>query len=331
MTEEQNVFRKIESERPFSVRRFFLRWEWLLVLLLFAVNIINILASSHYADWNNILDALRGQLDKAILVFPMVLVILLGEIDISVASTMALSAVIMGLVYSAGVPMAASVAIALVIGAICGFINGYILVKFKELSSMIVTLSTQIIYRGIANILLKTQSVGGFPDWFSTFAWGKVVGVPIILIFTVVEALVFAYILHLTPFGRRTYALGSSETVSRFSGIKTDRIKLIIFTVTGIMAAVAAIFLSSKMGSVRPDIARGYELDVIAMVVLGGVSTAGGKGNILGPVLAVLIISLLRYGLGLVNVTSQVVMIITGGLLIVSAAAGNIKMIKKKK
>lgn len=330
--------RIIENEKAFSWKSFILQWEWLLLLLLVIVNVLNVSISPNYANTNNIMNAMRDFLDKAIVVFPMALVILLGEIDISVASTMALSSVIMGMAYQAGVPMEFAIVIALAVGAICGFINGIILVKFPELSSMIVTLSTMIIFRGIASILLETASVGGFPTWYKSLGWGKVGPIPIILIFVIIEALFFIYLVHYTKFGRRTYAMGNSVVVSKFSGIKTDRIKLIIFTVTGLLAAVAAVFLASKMGSVRPDVAKGYELDIIAMVVLGGVSTSGGKGNILGCILSILVIGFLRYGLGLVNVTSQIIMIIIGTLLIIAVAIpnfksgfGNIKWIKDLK
>lgn len=317
--------RTVASERPFSLKRFFLQWEWLLVLLLVAVNIINSILSPHYADFGNIMNAMRDFLDKAIVVFPMVFVIMLGEIDISVASIMALSAVMMGLSYQAGVPMGGAIVIALLVGTLCGFINGIILAKFKELSSMIVTLSTQIIFRGIAQILLETGSVNGFPKWFNFFGWGKVGPIPFILIFCIVEGLFFAYLLHFTKFGRRTYAMGNSVTVSQYSGIKTNKIKVIIFTMAGLMSAVAAVFLASKMGSVRPDVAKGYELDIIAMVVLGGVASSGGKGRMLGAALAILVIGFLRYGLGIVNITSQVIMIIVGALLVVSVAIPNLK------
>jgi rhamnose transport system permease protein len=317
--------RTVASERDFSFKRFIFQWEWMLVLMLIGVNGINLFASPNYADFSNIMNAMRDFLDKAIIVFPMALVIMLGEIDISVASTMALSSVVMGLCFKAGMPMGLSIVIALLVGTVCGLINGLILIKFKKLSSMIVTLATQIIYRGIASILLETKSVGSFPAWFNQLAWGKLGDIPYILIFCTLEALFFAYLLHFTKFGRRTYAMGNSITVSEFSGIKTDRIKLIIFTMTGLMAAVAAVFLASKMGSVRPDVAKGYELDIIAMVVLGGVSSAGGKGNILGTVLAILVIGLLRYGLGLINVQSQIIMIIVGALLIIAVAIPNLK------
>jgi len=317
--------REIAAERQFSIKSFFMQWEWMLVAILLIINIINTCLSPNYANFNNIMNAMRDFLDKAIIVFPMAFVILLGEIDISVASIMALSSVLMGMAYQAGVPMPLAIGIALLVGTACGFINGIILVKFPELSSMIVTLSTQIIYRGIASILLETKSVGGFPSWFSQFGWGKVGTIPIILIFVIIEAAFFAYVLHYTKFGRRTYAMGNSVTVSRFSGIKTDHVKLIIFTVLGLFSGIAAVFLASKMGSVRPDVAKGYELDIIAMVVLGGVASSGGKGNILGTALAVLVIGFLRYGLGLVNVTSQVIMIIVGALLIIAVAIPNFR------
>lgn len=321
--------RTVAAERPFELKRFVMQWEWLLVLMLIIVNVINISASPNYGNFNNIMNAMRDFMDKAIVVFPMAFVIMLGEIDISVASTMALSSVTMGMAYQSGLSMGMSVVVALLVGTACGFVNGIILAKFKELSSMIVTLATQIIFRGIASIMLETSSVSfaQAPSWFNQLGWGKVGSVPVIVIFVIVEALFFAYLLHYTKFGRRTYAMGNSVTVSKFTGIKTDKIKVIIFTVTGLMAAVAAVFLASKMGSVRPDVAKGYELDIIAMVVLGGVSTAGGKGRIPGTILSILIIGLLRYGLGLINVQSQVIMIIIGALLVVAVAIPNFKSI----
>ena len=155
--------------------------------------------------------------NKAIVVFPMAFVLMLGEIDISVASIMALSATIMGVAFDAGVPMIEAIGLALVTGTVCGLINGIILVKFPELSSMIVTLATQIIFRGIAQIILETNSVGGFPSWFTKIAAGKIDEmVPYALIFVIFEALFFAYLLHYTKFGRRCYAMGNSTTVASF-------------------------------------------------------------------------------------------------------------------
>lgn len=325
MSSNEIFVRNIENVRKFDLKRFLFQWEWLLVILLIAINTMNINLSQNYWDFNNLMSAVQMFLDKAILVFPMMLVILLGEIDISIASTMALSGVVMGVAYQAGVPMPLAILIAITVGIICGFINGFILAKFKELSSMIVTLSTMIIFRGIASIILKDQAVSNFPSWFQFFGWGNVGSIPLILVFFIIEALVFAYLVHKTPFGRKVYAMGNNIVTSRYSGLKVDKIKIIIFTLNGLFAAIAAIFLTSKMGSARPSIALGYELDVIAMVVLGGVSTAGGKGRVGGTVLSIFIIGLLRYGLGLINVPSQSIMIILGALLVIAVAIPNLK------
>ncbi len=320
--------RTLQASRPFDLKRFFLRWEWMLVGLLIAINIYNIINAPGYLGSGLLNFGLRDFMDKAIMVFPMMLVILLGEIDVSVSSTMALSCVIMGMTYAegtSGVPMWTAVLIGLLIGALCGFINGVILTVFKELSSVIVTISTMIIFRGIAQILLETQSVGGFAPWFSYLNYGQIGGVPFGIIFFIAEALIFAYVVHKTPFGRRVYAMGSNITAARYSGIRTDRIKIIIFTLNGLFAAVAGMFSASKMSSVLPSMARNYELDVISMVVLGGVSTLGGTGNVLGVILATLAVGMIRYGLGLAGVNSQTILVVVGLMLIIAVAIPNFK------
>lgn len=317
--------RILKADRPFDLKRFFFQWEWLLVALLIGINVANSVLSPYYFDADNILSAISIFLDKAVVVFPMMLVILLGDIDISVSSIIALCGVSIGLFHNAGAPMGVAIGLGLVIGGLCGFLNGLLIVKFKELSSVIVTIATMILYRGIASILLEDRAVGDFPQWFQFFGWGKVGPIPFILIFVALEALAFGFLVHKAPLGRRLYATGSNPVAARFSGITTDRMKLMCFTLTGLFSAVAAVFLLSKMGSARPSIAQGYELDIIAMVVLGGVSTAGGKGNVIGVTLSIFIIGLLRYGLGIVNVPSQTIMIIVGALLVVTVAVPNLK------
>ena len=226
----------------------------------------------------------------AFLVLPMTFVIILGNIDISVASTVALSAVVMAVSFNAGLPMPLAVLLCLVVTTVCGLVNGLILVKFKELSAVIVTLATMIIYRGIAYVILEDQASGHFPNWFSFLGWGSVGPVPFILIAFAVCAVVFGLLLHKTSFGRKVFAMGNNLTAARYSGIKTDSVIVAVSALTGLMAGFTALFLTSRMGSTRPNVAQGYELSVIAMVVLGGVSTSGGSGRIGGPILAVFII-----------------------------------------
>jgi rhamnose transport system permease protein len=302
----------------------------MLVAIFIIINIMNANLSPYYLNASNILDATMTFLDKSFIVLPMAFIIILGDIDISVASTVALSSVIMAVSYNSGVPLVISMIICLLVGTICGFINGLLIVKFKELSAVIVTLSTMIIYRGIAYIILQDQASGKFPDWFNYLGWGYVLNIPFILIIFVVFAIIFGLLLHKTTFGRRVYAMGNNITASRFSGVQVDKIKIIVFTLAGLMSAVTALFLTSRMGSTRPNVASGYELDVIAMVVLGGVSTAGGKGRIIGTIISIFLIGLLRYGLGLINVPAQIMLIIIGGLLIFAVMIPNIKFNKIK-
>jgi len=313
----------IELARPFSLTRFFLQWEWMLVLLFLLVNLMNVNLSPYYWNLDNLRDALPTILDKAFIALPMVFIIILGEFDISVGSTVALSSVVMAVSFQAGLPMEGSVVVCLLVGTLCGFFNGLIIVKFKELSAVIVTLATMIIFRGIAYIILEDQAAGHFPTWFKGLSWGYVDGVPVILIAFAVMAVIAAWILHKTAFGRRVYAIGNNVTAARFSGIKVDRIKVLIFTSAGLMAGVTALFLTSRMGSTRPNVASGYELEVITMVVLGGVSTSGGKGRLIGAVLAVFLIGYLRNGLGLINVPAQILLIIIGLLLVVAVMVPN--------
>lgn len=317
--------RTLIGNKTFSWKSFFLQWEWMLVLLFILVNVINAFLSPYYLNGESLRDATMTFLDKAFIVLPMVFIMIMGDIDISVASTVALSAVVMADLYTRGVPMELAVVICLLVGALCGYINGLLITRFKELSAVIVTLGTMIIYRGIAYIILEDQAAGKFPEWFSYLGWGYVGPVPFILIVFAVFAVIFGLVLHKTTFGRRVYAIGNNPTASLFSGIQVDRIKIIVFTLAGLMSAVTALFLTSRMGSTRPNVATGYELDVIAMVVLGGISTAGGKGRMIGAVLAVFLIGYLRYGLGLVNMPAQMLLIIIGLLLIVAVMVPNLK------
>lgn len=320
---------KITGKRKFNPKDFFLQWEWMLVLLFILVNIVNTNLSPYYLNIQNLVDATMSFLDRSFMVLPMAIVIILGEIDVSVASTVALSSVIMASVYDIGAPMPFAMVVCLAVGAFCGLINGIIITRFKELSSTIVTLSTSIIYRGAAYIILEDQSIGNFPTWFNKLGWGYLGKVPIILLAFAVFAVIYGIALHATTFGRRIYAMGNNITASRYSGISTDRIKTLAFTLNGLMAGITSIFLTSRMGSTRPNIAIGYELEVIAMVVLGGVSATGGRGRIIGTVISVFLVGYLRYGLGLVNVPSQILLIINGLLLIFAVMIPNLQIGKK--
>ena len=315
----------LSIEKSWDWKHFFFQWEWLLAIIFVLVHIINSLISPWYLSLGTFLNAPMNFLDKAFIVFPMMMVIILGRIDISVASNVALTSVLMAVLYNMGLSMPLALVAALLIGTILGGITGYIQIKFPELPAMIVTLSTMTIYRGIAYTILKDQASGGFPAWFSFFAWGYAGPIPFILLAFIVAAVIFGIVIHKTGFGRSLYGMGSNFLACKYSGVKTDRILMIVSLLTGLMCAVCAIFLTSRMGSTRPNVAQNYELDVIAMVVLGGVSTSGGTGRIAGPLLAVFTVGFLTYGLGLMNLPAQFMMIILGLLLVLSVLVMNLR------
>ncbi len=335
MNKREDRFTTLKPD--FSLKRFFFRWEWMLVLVIVIVIIINGSLSSKNYTLGTVLDSFKMYLDKSFLVFSMAFVILIGGIDISVASTIALSGTVMGVAYVSGVPMIPAMVLCLLTGLICGMINGWLITKFKELAPMILTLGTLSLFRGTAWIVLEDQSAGGFPDWYYQVSNGTAftigdVNVPTILICFLVCVVIFCYVLHKTSFGKKLYIIGYNAEAARYSTIKVERIKFIVYTLSGLMAAVSAIFLTSRISTVRPNIAQNYELEVIAIVVLGGFKTSGGVGNMLGPSLAMILIALIRFGLGRVGVRPEIILVIVGALLIISILLPNIvSMVSNKK
>jgi len=321
--------RTITIEKPWNWKRLIFQWEWFLILLFVILNFINSRLSPYYFSLDTFLNTPMNFLDKAFLVLPMTMIIVLGNIDVSVASTVALSSVVMAVSYNAGLPMPAAMVLALFVSSTCGLMNGLLIIKFKELSPTIITLATMSIFRGIAYVILEDRAAGKFPEWFAFLAWGYVGKVPFIIIVFAVCAIFFAVLIHRTRFGRALFAMGNNATACRYSGIETKKVLVITSVLAGLMAGVTGLFLTSRMGSTRPNVATNYELDVIAMVVLGGVSTSGGKGRLTGPLLAILIIGFLNYGLGLVNISAQVLLIILGVLLILSVMILNLRFSKR--
>ncbi len=321
---------QIGITRERNWREFFFQWEWILVGVLLLVIAVNTWISPYFLNLNTFIRTPATFLDKAFIVFPMMFVLILAKIDISVGSTVAMSAVIMATAYNAGLPMPLAMLLCLTVAGLGGAINGWLLVKFKELSFVIVTLSTMIIYRGIAYIILGDQASGGFPEWFSYLGWGELFGIPFIFLVFIFTAIAFGLLLHKTTFGRSVFGMGRNALASRYSGVNVDRVVFTVFALNGLMAGVTALFLTSRMGSTRPNVATGYELEVIAMVALGGVSTSGGIGRIGGPILAVFIIGFLSYGMGLANLQAPLVLVVIGSLLIISVLVHRIRFRSKK-
>jgi rhamnose transport system permease protein len=263
--------------------------------------------------------------EKGLLALAMALLIVAGEIDLSIAATMALSSLAMGLAMKAGAGLPLMVLAAFATGALAGALNGWLVTAYR-LPSIVVTIGTLSLYRGIALVALGDQAITGYPEPLSVLGngyLGDLIGVPWLIvplefIVFLLMAVAVGTLLHRTVVGRRVYAIGSNPIASRFSGIEVDRYRFWLFVFAGVAAALAAVMLTGRIGSTRPNIALGWELDAITMVILGGVAIEGGRGSIVGTVLAALLMGMFTFALGMVNVSGIVMSMLIGVLLVVA-------------
>lgn len=299
--------------------RWLLRWEWLLVALIFLVALINSRLSPFFLNGNNLLRTTSDFMEIGIMMLPMVFIIVTGNIDLSIASTLGLSASLMGWLFMQGWNIWLAASVALVVSVFAGLLNGFLIARLK-LPALVVTIGTLSFYRGLAYTLLGDQAARGYPASFKYLGQGTLPGtkIPFALLLFLVLALIFGLVLHKTTFGRYLYAIGNNEAASRYSGVPVNRIKMVIFVLSSVMAALAGFVLAARFGSTRPDIGTGLELTVITVTVLGGVSIFGGSGTLVGAVLALVLVGILRFGMGLINLQGQVQDIIIGLLLILS-------------
>ncbi|MES0044086.1 ABC transporter permease [Mesorhizobium sp. M0091] len=305
-------------DKPLSSAIF--SWEALLVVVAVAIFAINSFASPYFLDAYSLSDLTFNFTEKGLIAFAMALLIISGEIDLSVAAIIALASTMMGMAVQAGADTPVLVAIGIVVGLGCGAFNG-LLVTRLGLPSIVVTIGTMSLFRGIAFIILGDQAYKGYPESFAFLGQGYVWWVVSFeLVLFLIAAVAYWFLLHRTSFGRRVFAAGNNPVAAQFSGVRVGRIKFILFCLTGLMAGIASVLITSRLGSTRPSIAQGYELEVITMVVLGGVSILGGSGSIVGVVLAAFIMGLVTFGLGLLNVPGIVMSIFIGLLLIVVIA-----------
>ncbi len=299
------------------------RWESLLFVLLLVVIGVNAQVSEFYFDGDNISNIFRLSIEKAVVVIVMAFVIINAEIDLSVASIMGLAASVLAFAYELGLPVSVGILLSLVVGVLCGLLNGYF-IAYLGLPSLVVTLAGLIMYRGAARILLEDRSVGDYPGWFTGIAQNEVLGPFPMTIFIFIGLFILAYvILEYTTFGRYVYAIGNSREGSEYSGIDVKRVKLIIFVASALIATVAGIFYAARLGNVRANAAEGFELDIITIVLLGGVSIFGGKGTMAGVGLSLVLVLNLRNGMSLTNVNGNTQTSVVGLLLILSVLIPN--------
>ena len=315
---------RIPDRLPRGFGHHALRWEVLLLVFLALVFLINMQLSPYFLDPYNLSDATFNFTEKALIALPMALLIIAGEIDLSVASIIALASTAMGAAAIAGAPTPLLVLVGLGVGLACGLFNGWIVTRFA-VPAIIVTIGTMSLYRGISFIALGDQAYRDYPDAFEYFGRGYVAWVfSFEFALFIVASLGFWILLHRTSFGRKVFAIGNNPTAALFSGIDVDRHRMILFALVGLFSGLASILLTSRLGSTRPNIATAWELEVITMVVLGGVSINGGSGSILGVFIAAFVMGFLTFGMALINIPGIVMTVLVGALLILAIALPNI-------
>ncbi|KTR05505.1 ribose ABC transporter permease [Aureimonas ureilytica] len=280
------------------------------------------LASDNFFTVSNLLNVLRQVAVVAVLAVGMTFVILTGGIDLSVGAVMALVGTISaGLIVHSGLPAEVALPIGLVLGLAIGLLNGF-LVAWGRMPAIIVTLATMGMARGLGLIYSGGYPISGLPSWISWFGIGRIGILPVpVVIMLVIYALAFV-LLQRTAFGRHVYALGGNETAAQLSGVKTRRVKLAVYAISGLTSAFAAVILTGRLMSGQPNAGVGFELDAIAAVVLGGTAISGGRGLILGTLIGAVLLGILNNGLNLMGINPYLQDVIKGGIILLAIYIG---------
>jgi rhamnose transport system permease protein len=305
------------------------RWETLLVALLIALLVWGTVRSSFFLDGNNFTIASSTFMERALMALPMTLIIIAGEIDLSVASILGLASAVLGITFAAGAPLWLAVSFALLTGIACGLLNGILVTRFG-LPSLVVTLGTLALFRGLAYVILGGPAgqiaISDYPAEFTRFGFGTIPGtvLPWSVILFAGLVVIFVILLHKSWIGRQIYAVGLNKDAARFSAVRVARLKLSLFVLSGFIAALAGVLYTARISSSRADNAEGFELDVIAAVLLGGVSIFGGRGTMIGVLLSLAVVATLRNVLAITNVGPDIQNFAVGGLLILSVLGPNL-------
>lgn len=300
-------------------------WEALLVVLLIISVVIGNALSPYFLTAFNFYAVTSSIMEIALMALPMTLIIIAGEIDLSVASVLGLSSVVLGLLWEGGQPMWLAIGVALLVGLVAGCLNGLLITRLA-LPSLVVTIGSLALFRGLAYVVLGDQAVSNFPTTFTNLGFGTIPGTEIPwsgLIFAIL-AVIFVVVLHFSRIGRQLYAIGNNKEAARFSGINVGKAKLVLFMVSGVISALAGVIFTARFSSARPDNALGFELTVVTVVLLGGVNIFGGRGSLLGVVLAIFIVAILQDVLSLLNISGDIQSLTIGLLLILSVLGPNI-------
>jgi len=308
-----------------------LRWETGLAVVVIAIGILGVSTSPEFMTGNNIFNLGLQSGEIAIMALPMTLIIISGEIDLSVASIMGMSSAVLGYLWGKHWPMLVIFVVILLVGVLAGAINGLLITRLG-LPSLAVTIGTLGLYRGVANIILGPNTISNFPASYANIGVTGVFNSNLSFSAAVfiVLAVIFGVVLHYTPVGRSIYAMGASPEAAMFAGIRVKRIKTLLYIVSGVVCSLAGVLLTFRLSTSVNSNGLGLELDVVAVVLLGGVSIFGGKGTIVGVVLGVLAFAGIQNALLLTNFNQEAASIPVGGLLLISVFVPNMAALTRR-
>ena len=309
----------LAAETPARGAPWWLKRHETLLAIILMIALVGLGAfNDRFLTLDNLLNQGRLMTEIGLIALPMTFVIITGGIDLSVGAVVGLCAIMLGYSWKTfGFPLPLAIVFALLVGGLAGFVNGLVITRLK-VPPLIMTIATFALYRGLAEGISEAHSVRGYPDWFYFLGQGNLFGVTTQLLILIVLLVVAGVALDRTTFGRTLCAIGPNETAARFSALNVDRTKLIVYTLSGLASGLAAFVLVSRVTTTRSDMGLGYELDVIAAVVLGGTSIFGGSGTIWGTAIGLAIIQLLKNGLALTGVKGDATIVVIGVALILS-------------
>ncbi|MDA1806771.1 ABC transporter permease [Bacillus cereus group sp. BY32LC] len=311
--------------------KYLYRWEGVLVVLLLIEFILFSLINSDFLNISNLLFSTNDFLFIAIAAIPMTFVIVTGGIDVSVGSIMGLTSILIGVLWMNGIPILFAVIIVLIISCLAGAINGLI-IKMTDVEPLVVTLGTMFLYGGIALVISGGagasgyEGISGLPDTFVQLANGSFIGIPNLLWLLIVLTVLCTVLFHRTIYGRHVKLTGANENTAKYTGIKTKKVVIIAYILSGLGGGLGGAFLTAYFGSARADMGSETILPIITAVVLGGTLITGGKGSIIGTVLASIFIGLMQYGLQMTGLTNEQSNVVIGMILILSVIMRHFKL-----
>ncbi|ADH07475.1 MULTISPECIES: ABC transporter permease [Bacillus] len=307
------------------------RWEGVLIVLLLVEFILFSLINSDFLNISNLLFSTNDFLFIAIAAIPMTFVIVTGGIDVSIGSIMGLTSILIGVLWMNGIPILFAVIIALIISCLAGALNGLI-IKMTDVEPLVVTLGTMFLYGGIALVISGGagasgyEGISGLPDTFVQLANGSFIGIPNLLWLLIVLTVLCTVLFHRTIYGRHVKLTGANENTAKYTGIKTKKVVIIAYILSGLGGGLGGAFLTAYFGSARADMGSETILPIITAVVLGGTLITGGKGSIIGTVLASIFIGLMQYGLQMTGLTNEQSNVVIGIILILSVIMRHFKL-----